>query len=289
MVEAKEAVQSEIMFPDYYPITVGNRWVYRNPDGSEWAREVAGKQIGSYLTFHVIHYDPPIEDSRSDFLESPVYATTPYRLELSANNNSINDAVWRTILRSGGDDPDWHLSHTFDGGVWQSSKAEGAFVYLKHYRTRVVRHGDFVLLRFPLVSGQTYKVLNMKLNGSRETLTSFHSFEASGVISASVGHPEPVETRAGTFENCLRIQYRGDLQSVKTTEFQHLVPLPLPVGVSKGFVRLLESEIHKELVDLMKSVILELGLETVWLAPGVGPVKIERADGIAELIDFEIK
>jgi hypothetical protein len=33
----------------------------------------------------------------------------------------------------------------------------------------------------------------------------------------------------------------------------------------------------------------KLGLQTVWLAPGVGPVKIETPHGIAELIDYEIK
>lgn len=33
----------------------------------------------------------------------------------------------------------------------------------------------------------------------------------------------------------------------------------------------------------------KLGLEIVWLAPGVGPVKIEGAEGSAVLIDYEIK
>ena len=289
MFEAIEGEQSEVVFPHYYPITVGNRWLYRNPDGSEWSREVTGKEISSYLTYHVINYDPPIEDSRSGFLKSPVYAATPYRLVLSVNNNSINNAVWRTVRRSGGDDPDWHISRTFHDGVWQSFKAEGALVNLMHYRTRVVGHSELVLLRFPLVPGETYKVLNMKLSGSNETSTAFHSYKASGVISGSVGYPESVETPADTFENCLKIQYRGNLQSFETTEFKHLVPRPLPAAVSKGFVRLLESEIHGELTDLLKSVIPELGLETVWLAPGVGPVKIETSNGIAELIDYEIK
>ena len=30
-------------------------------------------------------------------------------------------------------------------------------------------------------------------------------------------------------------------------------------------------------------------LGAVWLAPGVGPVKIETLNGIAELIDYEVK
>ena len=38
----------------------------------------------------------------------------------------------------------------------------------------------------------------------------------------------------------------------------------------------------------MISIMPELGFETVWLAPGVGPVIIETPNGIAELIDYEI-
>ena len=29
----------------YYPMTVGSRWVYRSPDGSEWTREVAEIEV----------------------------------------------------------------------------------------------------------------------------------------------------------------------------------------------------------------------------------------------------
>ncbi len=50
-----------------------------------------------------------------------------------------------------------------------------------------------------------------------------------------------------------------------------------------------ESEIREELNDLLMHLMPKLGLQTVWLAPGVGPVKIETPNGIAELIDYEIK
>ena len=33
---------------------------------------------------------------------------------------------------------------------------------------------------------------------------------------------------------------------------------------------------------------LSLNLQTVWLAPGVGPVKIEGAEKTAELIEYHI-
>ena len=50
---------------------------------------------------------------------------------------------------------------------------------------------------------------------------------------------------------------------------------PPPRKVLKSYLNLLESDISKELTNLMISIMPELGFETVWLAPGVGPVIIE--------------
>ena len=33
----------------YYPIALGNRWIYRNPDGSEWEHTITRKEaIGGF-------------------------------------------------------------------------------------------------------------------------------------------------------------------------------------------------------------------------------------------------
>ena len=57
----------------------------------------------------------------------------------------------------------------------------------------------------------------------------------------------------------------------------------------KGYLEHLEHEINKELVVLVQMLKYNLKLQTMWLAPGVGPVQIETLDGYAELIDFNIK
>ena len=137
----------------YYPMTVGNRWVYRNSDGFEWAREVTNKEISSHLTYNLVGYDPPIEDSRPGFLKTPAYATTRYRLALLVRRDEMHDAVWQTIRQSGGKHANWNLRHTFDGSAWQTHKNEAALVYLFHYHTRVVSHQEPTPLRFPACSG----------------------------------------------------------------------------------------------------------------------------------------
>ena len=272
----------------YFPMTLGSRWVYRNPDGSKWAREVTESQkIGDHL-YHFFSYDPPIEDIRLDFLKTPMYAAHPDRLVFWVKSNDMNEAVWQTILQSGGNDQDWNLSHTFDGRVWQAKRNEKALVYLFHYHKSVVSLNEVALFRFPLVPGESYKALEMKLHGSYDDGANFYSYEADAVISGSVGHPESVETPAGRFKECINVQYEAKLESFETTEFQNKLKPP-PKEIQEAYLSLLELNIREELVSLMISIMPELGFETVWLAPGVGPVKIETPNGIAELIDYEVK
>ena len=289
MIETVEGETFSTSRLNYFPLTVGNRWVYRNPDGTEWTREITNAKVIGDLRYHLSRHNPA-NNARLDFLKNPAYAATPHRFVLLVKDNGVRDAVQQAILRSGGENPNWKLSHTFDGRTWQTQKNESALVYLFHYRTSMVSHHELLtLLRFPLVPGQIYNSLNLNLSGSNETASEFHAFEASGVISGEVGHPESVHTPAGTFEGCLKIQYQAKVLSFETTEFRNMLPQPPPTKELESYLRLLESDIREELANLMISVMSELGFETVWLAPGVGPVKIETPNGIAELIDYEVK
>ena len=94
-----------------------------------------------------------------------------------------------------------------------------------------------------------------------------------------------VEVSAGAFEDCLKIQYEAKPASYRTIEFRNLHRMIAP----KVYLKTLESEIRNELTDLSMHLTTKLELQTVWLAPGVGPVKIETPNGIAELIDYDIK
>ena len=285
----------------YYPMTVGNRWVYRNPDGSEWAREVAEtKKLGAN-DYHFFSSDPPLQDTRIESLRSPVYAAFLDRLDRKIARNDINAAVWGIIVESGGETPNWILEMFCDkwGGrkaVCVSTKDKstpGILTYLYHYNARVTSH-RLTLFPFPLVPGETYNALNLRLRGTCDRpfnindSQTFHDFEAEVVVLGKIGDVrELVEVSAGAFEDCLKIQYEAKLASYRTVEFrddgQNAKIAP------KVYLKALESEIRKELTDLLMHLTSKLELQTVWLASGVGPVKIETPKGIAELIDYEVR
>ena len=90
----------------YYPMTRGSRWVYRNPDGSEWSREVTKTEgVGSHL-YHFFGYDSLISDNQSELSVTPTYTPTPYvktldgRLIYEIKMSDLNDAVRQTIFET---------------------------------------------------------------------------------------------------------------------------------------------------------------------------------------------
>ncbi len=225
-----------------------------------------------------------------DSLGSPEYVALLNRLIRRINHNDINDAVWQIILESGGESPNWGFGMSCRNGVCRLKKnmydRPDILTYLFESKTSVVWHSDLTLLRFPLVPGETYQSLNLRLSGLSGGSTYIYAYEAEGVILGKIGDDlELVETPSGAFEDCLKIQYEAKQPTVKTEEFRNGRAISAP----KKFLKVVESGVREELTDLLMYLMPKLGLQTVWLAPGVGPVKIEPPNGIAELIDYDIK
>ncbi len=157
-----------------------------------------------------------------------------------------------------------------------------------HYNTSgVLRNDSGFLLRLPLVPGQTWEMLTFRLSGSTPIGFMHHTFESDVEILGTVEGSYSVPMPAGIFEDCLNIQYGAKPPTVKSKEFTDQTEAPENVKVKRR--KHMEAEIRSELTTLLTHMLPRLGLESMWLAPGVGPVKIEGAEGRAILIDYEIK
>ena len=277
----------------YFPIALGNRWTYRNPDGSEWSHEVDASQVFDAELYHSFSYEPPIE---LDSIKSAEYLTYFDRLVRTTNLKEINDVVWETIVESGGGAKNWSLGmscFTLQGKKPQCVAKKNLFkpgilAYLFNTDTHVVWHSKLTLLQYPLFPSQTYSALDLRFAGRNSWSGFVYDYKAEWSILGRTSPWEPVETPVGTFENCLKIQYEAKPTSFTFGEFRDRIPPPddLYLDAAREAV---ESEILYELTDLLTYLMPKLGLQTMWLAPGVGPVKIETPDGIAELIDYDIK
>ena len=60
MIESVEGETFDTSQSNYFPLTVGNRWVYRNPDGSEWTREITNAKVIGELRYHFSSHNPLI-------------------------------------------------------------------------------------------------------------------------------------------------------------------------------------------------------------------------------------
>ena len=314
-----ETTETEDLVPVssiYYPMSVGSRWVYRNADGSEWSREVTEiEEVGSHL-YHFLGYDSLIADNHSEFSENPIYAPTPYvktldgRLIYKIKLSDVNHAVQQTIFESGRVPPiywaihlrcrtDWRpicrmrkLESIVRDGQWRQEINNDALMWLESRDARVVWNSELTVLRYPLVPYRRWKAIDVRLSGTRyippfwdrDGVGETHSFEANVTISGIAGQPEPVVTPAGAFQDCLKIRYEMTRLSFETTEFT----VDRPVFEQRK-LELFEAELRKELTTLFRDALPRMQLGAVWLAPDVGPVRIERADGISELIDYTIK
>ncbi len=304
------------MSPIYYPVTVGSRWVYRNPDGAEWSREVTEiEEVGSHI-FVFFSYDLPINDNQYDPSETPAYTPSPFviapdgRLIYDIRLSDLNDAVSKTISLSGRVPPNkWvtglrclsdrrprcrlrKLENIVRDGKDLQEINNDALMLLYRYDARVDWNSKMTLLRLPLVPYRRWKAIDIRLAGSKyrapiwdwEGVGYTHSFEADVTISGIAGRTESVVTPAGAFEDCLKIRYEMTRLSFETTEFTTGWAV-----FKQRKLDLYEAELRKELTTLFRDGLPRMQLGTVWLAPDIGPVKIERTDGISELISYDVK
>ena len=223
---------------NYYPNTIGSRWVYRNPDGFEWAREVTEtREIGLQL-YHVFNYDPPNKDTTFDFLKTPSYRITRNRV-LFFVGNELDQAYKQDLT-------DFFQEVYQDAGNIRIN-------------VNTVSQAELTFFRIPPARGIMWEVINLKVSWNVVFLD-FGNFKRpfglNLVYSGIVTDMESVETPAGIFENCFKIQY--DSKATVTADNE-------------------ETETLREEV------------ETIWLAPEVGMVKIEDGDGITELIEYDVK
>ena len=223
--------------PNYYPNAIGSRWVYRNADGFEWAREVTEvEEIGLYL-YHVFNYDPPIEEARFNFLKTPSYRITRNRV-LFFVGDEIDLAYKQDLM-----------------DFLQTSYQEFGDIKIN---VNAVSQEELIFFRIPPARGIRWEVINMKASGNvifRDQGNFILPFEINWVNTGIVTSLEPVETPAGTFEDCFKIQYDSKVTAVVNEEEEEL---------------------------------LRTEVQSIWLAPEVGMVKIEDEDGITELIEYNV-
>ncbi len=221
----------------YFPQTLGSYWVYEDQDGNELTRRVVeGKEIAGEM-YHAFNYEPALEDSANyDYHIHPNF----YRIGEEKVTFWVGDEAEKALKA--------HLTKEMEAFLKLLQKMGAPFIML--YNIEIEAQDPFYALPMPVTLNEKWKATQIK---AKIKLTPVPpqdppeiTLEFTIVETGTVVGTENVETPAGTFEDCLKIEYRTETEVAA-------VPSPETGSDPPG-----ES------------------VTTLWVAPNIGIVKFHQ-------------
>ena len=254
---------------DYFPHTPGSFWVYEDQDGNKLTRRAVAKKTIEGEMYHAFSYEPTLEDS-TDY-EHYVHPNF-YQIRKDGIAFFVGDAVEKAFearLRE-----EMEADTKKQQGISTTGEVSADF----SYEIKVEAKDDFYLLPTPIVFDKAWTAT--QISGSMtlklEIQSAIPNLQIPGgdqksipialVEKGKVAAKETVKTRAGTFEDCLKIEYWY-------TEARKKEDATKPTSSDTSGIE----------------------LTTLWLAPKVGIVKFIRVSADSkvkkslELTQYEIK
>ncbi|MCY3743409.1 MAG: hypothetical protein OXH00_20545 [Candidatus Poribacteria bacterium] len=261
----------------YFPDTLGSYWTYEDQDGEEFTRYAIEPQDVDGETYRAFSYDPPLED-----WEDYQYLVYPYYYQVSDdwvaffNGDEIENAMKAIVtkqLEEGVLQPlKEQLNQTVPPGVTfeisTSFEAEAQdYSYL--FPTPVTYNEEWDA---QVVNAKF--VIRIDVAGDPNEIPPggalIFTFNLDVLGTGTVKTTETVETSAGTFDDCLKIEFETEM----VTTLETSPPM-------EGTQSMVPEKVN--------------ALNTLWLAPNVGIVKMlqesENSDTVntVELTNYEIK
>ena len=260
----------------YFPDTLDNYWTYEDQDGEELTRYAIEPEEIDGETYRVFSYDPALED-----WTNYQYYFHPYFYQVSDDwvaffvGDDIENAT-RAVTEK-----HWNEAMVVMKQQLNNQLPPGLTLDLNvTYELDIQAQDHFYLLPTPATFNEEWEAsrVDVEMDLLIEITSSLDGFSPTSqaitmfltlVETGNVTGTETVETAAGTFEDCLIIEYKMDA-SIETEP-------DLP-------------EARTMFEDVYKGA-----LTTLWLAPNVGIVKMlqesEATDIVKtlELTNYEIK
>lgn len=224
---------------NYFPSTIDSYWVYEDKDGNELKRTVTeGEEIAGEI-YNAFNYEPELKEWKH-FIK---YICP----ELSKiNDKEITHSVKEGIEKAVKAQLNKELNFLFNAAAEQEGvDIDGA----PTFDISVEAENNISLLIKPTVANEEWDVTEISANievlENGEVLATLdYTIVETGMIMGT----ETVETTAGTFENCLKVQYQTETTAIITPD---------------------ESDVNPPGETVT----------TVWFAPNVGIVKIHEKKG----------
>ena len=220
----------------YFPDTLASYWIYEDQDGNELTRRaIEGEEIAG-KTFSAFSYEPELKDwaEYSPFIQPSLYNVSDAGITLVVSDE-VEKAVKARLSKEMK-----YLREMLE----KNDPDRANFTY----NIKAEAHKHSYLLPTPVVLNEEWDVNQIKANLALdlqrdEPLTTDYTINETGIIRGT----ETIKTAAGTFEDCLKVEYRTETTVIIT-------PVPSP-----------------DEVDPPGETVT-----TVWFAPNVGIVKFNQ-------------
>lgn len=178
--------------PNYFPNTVGSKWVYRDAAGQVWTREITDWKDIQDNNFQTFNYTPTDLETEIEILTPTSFRSTQNNILLDVSDK-INQYIQTELPKS--------VEDNF----------EGLDIDVV---TEQILYPELVFLHLPLTLNFHWEAFNVQVQGSLilQDLTLLHiPFEVLMNIKAAVLSKSLIETPAGSFENTYQIEYKNDI------------------------------------------------------------------------------
>ena len=217
--------------PNYFPDTIGSRWVYRNSDGLQWTWLVTS--------------DKTIDDINYRFLENtPVMVGTEFDY-LIPTFNRISE---NQILLNVGEKIDHYIQTELPTLV----QDEFAGLDVK-VAVEPIPYPELLFFQIPLTSNFQWDALNVTVSGNLilQDLTLLQiPFEGHFNIKGEVIGEVPLDTPAGRFENTFQVKYKTEIvQTVFSNEESTIHDQTIWFVPHVGIVKIEDEHGEMELIE----------------------------------------
>ncbi len=272
----------------YFPDAIGSYWVYEDHNGDELTRYAIESENIDGDTYSAFSYDPGLENwTDFEHYVHPYYyqvgddwvaffVGTEVQNAVKASMIQQMDEALVVMRQAMQDQIPEGLNVSFDISYEVDVTSQDYFYFLP---TPATFNEEWTAIEVNVVLTMTIDIKGLPMEipgGSTQTATTYTTYVEVGNVTGT----ETVDTDAGTFEDCLIVEYRTDASSETALSME--VPQQPGVQEQKG-----------------------TSLTTLWLAPNVGIVKMtqehqhdEASDALGleppedktfELIQYEIK
>ena len=238
---------------NYFPSTLGSYWVYEDRDGNELTRRaVEGEEIAGE-TYHAFSYEPAFE--KWENYEYYVHPTL-FKVDETGIKFLVSDEVKKAYKKRLAKElkdsleksrqnmpPEANFNPAFDVEVEVETQE---YFYLLSTPVTPNEEWDTMRIKPTIKAKVSYTENNSEVDPELAGQSMYSSMYFTILETGSILGTETVETPAGTFKDCLKIEYRTETVMPK-------LPGSRPGGPKAG-----ES------------------ISTLWLAPDVGIVKFRQ-------------